>query len=278
MERSFRSLLGLLALAMVGPWMGSVILAAAERSEKARPQGEQIDLFAAVQQGQVDVQFIPQDENRGRLLVTNKTDKPLSVKLPDSFVGVPVLAQVGNFPFGNLLGPRQQQQQQQQPANSMTDPMQSNSKTPQRVGGGSGTVGQGQNGRNGFFNVAPEATQQAKLETVCLDYGHPRPRPAMKYEIRPVAAVTDKEGVAELCELLGRREIGHQAAQLAAWHLSNDMSWKKLAGLRKKQAIGTIPSYTKDEIAAAKKAVEKAIALHKQRQAAAKLTLAGSAK
>ena len=118
----------------------------------------------------------------------------------------------------------------------------SNSKTPQRVGGGGpGTTGPGQNGRNGFFNIAPEATQKVKLETVCLDYGHPTPRPAMKYEIRPVAAVTDKEGLAELCELLGRREIGHRAAQLAAWHLSNGMSWEKLAGLRTKQAIGTIP-------------------------------------
>ena len=73
-------------------------------------------------------------------------------------------------------------------------------------------------------------------------------------------------------------EIGHRAAQLAAWHLSNGMSWEKLAGLRTKQAIGTIPSYTKDEIAAAKKAVEKAVALHKQRQEAAKPTSAAAAK
>ena len=87
----------------------------------------------------------------------------------------------------------------------------------------------------------------------------------------------EKEGLAEVCELLGRREIGHRAAQLAAWRLSNGMSWEKLAGLRTKQAIGTIPSYAKEEIASAKKAVEKAIALHKQRQEAAKPTSAGSA-
>ena len=113
------------------------------------------------------------------------------------------------------------------------------------------------------------------METICLDYGHPRPRPAIKYEIRPGAVVADKEGLAEVCELLGRQEIDHRAAQLAAWHLSNDMSWEKLAGLRTKQTIGTKPSYTKDEIAAAKKAVEKAVALHKRRQKAAKPTSAG---
>ncbi len=282
MERSFRGVLGLLALAMAGPWLGPAILSAAERSEKTRPHGEQIDLFAAVKGGQLAVQFIPQDENRGRLLVTNKSDTPLSVKLPDSFAGVPVLAQAGNFPFGNNgvgFWPQQQpqQQQQQQFPGSTLSSSPSNSKTPQRVGGGGGTVGPGQNGLRGLFNVAPEATLQVKLETVCLDYGHPSPRPAMKYEIRPVADATDKAGVAELCELLGRREIGHRAAQLAAWHLSNDMSWEKLAGLRTKQAIGTIPSYTKDEIAAAKKAVERSLALHKQRQEAAKPTAAGAA-
>ena len=92
MERSFRSVLGLLALAMVVPRMGPASLSAAERSPKTPSHGEQIDLFAAMKQGQIDVQFIPQDENHGRLLVTNKTDKPLSVKLPDSFAGVPVLA------------------------------------------------------------------------------------------------------------------------------------------------------------------------------------------
>ena len=185
MERSFRSLLGLLALAMVVPRMGPAILSAAEPSQKTRPHGEQIDLFAAMKQGQIDVQFIPQDENRCRLLVTNKTDQPLSVKLPDSFAGVPVLAaQMGNLPFGgngpmggNLNGPGGNNafpglnNNNQSP---MMNSSSSNSKTPQRVGGGGpGTAGPGQNGRNGFFNVAPEATQKVKLETVCLDYGHP---------------------------------------------------------------------------------------------------------
>ena len=196
MKRSFRCLLGLLALAIVGSSTGAAILSAAERSEKARPHGEQIDLFAAVKGGQAVVQFIPQDENQGRLLVTNKTDKPLSVKLPESFVGVPVLAAMGGMPFGgngagagfnpggnpgggifpggnnpgggiNLPG-------------SMGGPLsQSNAKSPQRVGGGTSTAGPA---KNGWFNVAPEATQQVKLETVCLDYGHPCPRPAMKYD------------------------------------------------------------------------------------------------
>ena len=68
--------------------------------------------------------------------------------------------------------------------------------------------------------------------------------------------------------MLGRHEIGHRAAQLAAWHLSNGMSWRSLAALRTPQAIGSTASYTSDEIAAAKRAVAKAEQLHKQRQSA----------
>ena len=119
--------------------------------------------------------------------------------------------------------------------------------------------------------------RQVKLDTVCLDYGNPTPRPAITYEIQPISAVTDKAGLAELCELLGRHEINHRAAQLAAWHLSNGMSWQSLADLRTQQAIGSIPSYTGEEMAAAKKAVAKALDMHRKRQPTAQpQTLAAS--
>ena len=82
------------------------------------------------------------------------------------------------------------------------------------------------------FDIAPEATRQVKVETVCLDHNNPTPRPTMKYEIRPMSAAVNKEGVAEICELMGRHEVGHRVAQLVAWHLNNGLSWETLAGLR----------------------------------------------
>jgi hypothetical protein len=108
--------------------------------------------------------------------------------------------------------------------------------------------------------------RQVKIDTVCLDHGNPTPRAAIKYEIRPMTAVSDKAGLAELCEMLGQHEVSHRAAQLAAWHLSNGMSWQALAALRTPQAIGSTASYTREEVAAAKKAVEKAWQLRQQRQ------------
>ena len=52
-----------------------------------------VDVFSAMKDGQINVQLIFKDSTQGDLLIKNKTDKPLNVKLPDVFAGVPVLAQ-----------------------------------------------------------------------------------------------------------------------------------------------------------------------------------------
>src|SRR5579863_6380205 len=61
-----------------------------------------VDLFDAVKSGQIAVKFIPRNSLEGQLLVTNQTDQPLTVKLPDAFAAIPVLAQAAaNPPGGN---------------------------------------------------------------------------------------------------------------------------------------------------------------------------------
>jgi hypothetical protein len=264
-------------------WLGQLALglfltaSLALPSAAERPHADKVDLFTAIEKGQVEVQLIPRDETQCRLLVTNKTAAPLSVKLPEGFSGVPALAQFNN-PFQNLFpngpgrnnngrnnNPMNNNPLNNNPLNNQFDPLQqrqNNNKAPQRLG----VAGN----NRGLFDIAPETTRTVKLTSVCLDYGHPTPRPTMKYEVRPLPAVTDKKGVVEVCELLSRGEITRRAAQLAAWHFSNDMSWEKLAGLKTKQAIGTAPKYTKDDIAAAKKAAEKALDLRKERDKTAK--------
>jgi hypothetical protein len=268
MDRSRRSSLAQQVLALAAGLALAAIAPAADPPQNDRDAPRvarhEVELFAGIQQKQLEVQLIPRDSSQGRLLISNKTDQPLSVKLPDAFAGVPVLAQFGAF--GGNLPPGLM------PGGNSAPPAAA-ANAPQRVGG-SGHSASGPT----MFNVPPESTRQLKVDTVCLDYGHPTPRPAIKYDIQPISAATDKAGVAEVCELLGRREISHRAAQLAAWHLSNDMSWPALAALRTRQAIGSTPSYTQEELLAAKKAVEKALAMHRQRQstAAPPQTLAAS--
>lgn len=56
------------------------------------------DVLEAEAGGLVAVQFIPNDSRSAQIVVVNRTKRPLTLKLPEAFVGVPVLAQ--QQPFG----------------------------------------------------------------------------------------------------------------------------------------------------------------------------------
>ena len=101
----------------------------------------------------------------------------------------------------------------------------------------------------GMFYVAPEKMAQVQCPGVCLEHGKPEPRPAMQYEVKPIEQVTDKPEVHELCRMLGKGEVNQRAAQVAAWHLNNNMSWQDLAAKRLKFANGqSQPYFTPQEI------------------------------
>jgi len=232
--------------------------AAAEPNEeaggKAKPPGAKAELFAGMEDGRIEVELIAKDTSKARLLITNKTDRPLTVELPAALAAVPVLAQ---FP----------------------DPF-AQDNAPQMIGGGpQGPFGPGgpmnfpmqnQGQQNpifpGFqFNIPPEKVGKLKLTTVCLEYGKPNPKPQVKYEVKPIESVTKRPGVAKICARLSRGELDQRVAQLAAWHLNNDMSWEELGKLRKRVSLGKVPRYSRKEISAAKKAAEEATKTVKKR-------------
>ena len=63
----------------------------------ARNTGDQVELFAAMKAEQVDVKLIPKNSEQATVIVKNKTNRPLSIKMPEAFVGLPVLAQMGGM-------------------------------------------------------------------------------------------------------------------------------------------------------------------------------------
>jgi hypothetical protein len=244
------------------------ISAAAWAAEKQppKPQPEAVELFSAIEKKQIEVQLIPKDSTECRLLITNKTGKPLSVMLPDVFAGVPALAQQG-------LRPRNDKSPQRIGiANNLFNPMMNPNQFQNPL------LNVPNNGNNpGWgprpfraFNVAPEKVGRLKLPAVCLDPGNPNPRAAIPYELKPLAGASDKPGVAEVCAMLGRGEVKQVVAQLAAWHLNNDASWEKLAKMQRKYALVGKPLYSADEIAAAKKLAEKALKLAQDTSASRK--------
>ncbi len=236
----------------------------APRTNRARP-AETVEMFRAIKDGKIDVKLIPKDSKQSNLLIENKTDKPLSVQLPDAFAGVPVLAQVGGLGAGGGLG----------------------------VGGGLGAGGRGRGGLGGgqafgggfgggglggggfggggggFFNVPPEKVGKLRVTIVCLEHGKPNPRPAMKYEIKPIVEFTDKKEVHELCRMLGSGLVDQRSAQAAAWHLNCHMTWRQLVAKQLKFANGTTrPYFHRAEIHRAMQAVSVATQLVQKRKRA----------
>ena len=119
------------------------------------PDARVVDLFAAIEDGQIAVRLAPQGAFACRTAIQNKTDEPLNVKLPDSFVGVPILAQFGSDPGGST----------------------------QTLGGGMG--GYGMRGATGVLSLSPKKAAQFSVSMVCLEYEKPGPDPGARTRSSP---------------------------------------------------------------------------------------------
>ena len=129
--------------------------------------------------------------------------------------------------------------------------------------GGRGGMGGGM----GMFNVAPEKVGQFDVPVVCLEHGKPDPRPSIPYEIKPLESFTTTTGVHELCQMLGTGQVDQRAAQAAAWHLNNGMTWEALAAKRIRHANGTSePYFSQAEIQAGMKMAYTAVKLASDKQ------------
>jgi hypothetical protein len=232
------------------------------------PEHKTVDLFDGMASGELDVQLIAKDASRCRLLVTNRTPKPLNVRVPEVLGAAPVLAQAPVAPPGG-----------QNP---------SNSAVPQSLGlSMPGVPGAGPNaganrglwnvpnaGRNpqaaplgGLFNLAPEAVGQFRLPSVCLEHGKPNPRPGIFYRLVALERLAPRPELAEVLRMLGRREVDQKIAQAAAWRLNNGMSWTEVAAVRIHHLVGPDePFFTPAQIASAKRAVERAATLVAERE------------
>jgi hypothetical protein len=159
---------------------------------------------------------VPKDATQATVIIRNKTRRPLSIRVPDAFVGMPVLAQAADRGNGRGGGGG---------GNTSTSSQQS-------FGGGMGggmMGGMGGMGMGGFFDVGPERVSKVKLPIVCLEHGKEDPNPRVAYELKPIEEFTDQPALVEICKMLGQRKLDQATAQAAAWHLSDGLSWNELA-------------------------------------------------
>ena len=225
------------------------------RNPKFDPAAEQVDLFDAVDAGQVTVKLIPKSAQVGTVFIENKTGKPLTVKIPEAVAAVSIHAQIGNPGAGNLgLG--------------FGNPGNGNQAgAPQKLGGGigqapgngpgagNGPVGQVPGG--GFFSIPAEKVVTLHLNSVCLEHGKIEPSANSKYTLVPINRVTRDPVLHQLLAVVGSGKVDSKASQAAAWHLANKMSFQTLAE-KTTTPLGTItqiPDFTREQIQTAEQLV-----------------------
>jgi hypothetical protein len=200
-------------------------------------EGVARELFDAIDAGLIDAKLILRDETAGRVLITNKTKQPLTIRLPEAFAGVPALAQF-NLPG---LNPG---------LNGNNNP--NNGGVNQGVG-----AGQGNWNNNGLFSIEPEKAIKVKIVAVCLEHGKREPNVHVAYRLLPLDDFTSDAKVIDVVGKLGRGELDQKSAQAAAWHLADGLSWKQLAAKVGVRHIGgrTEPFFTAAHLERAKSAV-----------------------
>ncbi|MGI9518546.1 MAG: hypothetical protein ACR2NP_15935, partial [Pirellulaceae bacterium] len=198
-----------------------------------------VEMFAAMETGDIEVELIPKDATEANIFVTNNSEQALAIEMPEAFVGVPVLAQgFGGGPggggggggFGGGGGGRGGG------GGGFGGGGGQGLGGGGGQGGGGGGFGGGGGGRGGggggggfgggVFNIPPGKRAKVEISTICLEFNRPDPRPSMKYEIKPIRDYIQDEAIIEMIRMVANDEISQPVAQAAAWHRTDDLSWE----------------------------------------------------
>ena len=196
---------------------------------KFDPSAERVEFFKGMEDGQLETRFVPKDANGGFLLVTNTTEEPITVELPDAFVAVQVLKQLGGGGMGDGgmggggRGGGGGGGGSQNAGGGM------GGGGGGMGGGGGGMGGGGQGGGGGFFSIPPERTVRVPYVSACLNHGKPDPSARLEYKLVPVDKYTDDPILAELIRMVGTGRVNQHSAQAAIWTRTDNMSWQDLA-------------------------------------------------
>jgi len=219
----------------------SVSTESKKTGKKAKDQApaKTIEMFQAMDQGLLTVDYIGKDATQANLIFRNQTGEPLDVVLPKTFGAVHVLAQgmmgggMGGMGGGGMGG-----------MGGGMGGMGGGMGGGQGMGGGMGGMGGGgmggmggggMGGMGGMMRVQPDKPNKLTVATLCLEHGKLDPNPRMKYKVVRLEEVNDSPVVAELCKALASGRVGQNTAQAAAWHVANGLTWEEL--VRKPRVI-----------------------------------------
>ena len=201
------------------------------------PSAERVEFFKGMEDGQLATRFVPKDASGGFLLVTNTTEEPVTVDLPEAFVAVQVLKQFGGGGGGMMGGGGMGGGGGGMGGGGQGGGGGQNAGGGMGGGGGGmgggglggGGQGGGGQGGGGFFSIPPERTVRVPYVSACLNHGKPDPSARLEYKLVPVEEYTKDEVLAELIRMVGTGRVNQHSAQAAIWTRTDNMSWQELA-------------------------------------------------
>ncbi len=232
-------------------------------AEKFNPQAETIRFFEGIDAGQLEICVTAEGANRCRFRITNTSKEPLNVVMPAAFAAVPVtLANVQDEPIlieedEPILIEEELPPEGDEPPPPEDDDLPPPDE-PQKLGIGCPYA---DGSEINTFCFIPGRAAHLQLRSVCLEHDRAGPSPKHHYEVRRMDQVTNVKGVYEICVMMGRGEIDHQVAQVAAWHLNNQITWRQLWDESQHGPAGMGPrnGMTRRQLFDAIEAVEKAV-------------------
>jgi hypothetical protein len=203
-----------------------------------------VEMFSAMEKGEVKVRIVPRNANEANLFVENTTDRPLSVEMPATFSAVPAmrLQMAGGGLAGPGMGMGGMGMGGQGGGMGGMGGMGGGQGFGGGMGGGMGGMGgMGGGGMGGMgggmFNVPAGRKGKLRLNIICLEEGRPDPKPTMEYVVQPLEKLNNDPRIAEICLMLGNNEIATSVAQAAAWHITDNLSWQQLLVKNRRESM-----------------------------------------
>ena len=214
----------------------------AKKTGSKKAEAKTVEMFQAMEQGLLTVDYIGKDAKEASLVFKNRGDEPLNVVLPATFGAVPVLAQMGMGGMGGGgmggmggggmggMGGGGMGGGGMGGGQGMGGGMGGGGMGGGGMGGmgGGGMGGMGGGGMGGMMRIDTDNPRKMTVATICLNHGKADPNPRMKYKVVRLAEVNDSPVIEEFCKALATGKVSQNTAQAAAWHVANGLTWDEL--------------------------------------------------
>ena len=202
-----------------------------------------VDLFQAMDHGEIEVIIRNKDAANANLIVENKTDKPLAIRMPAAFSCVPVMRQGGAGAPGMVAA--WAVEDSAAAAWAAADSAAAWAAETKVLAVDSVAAWAAVDSAAAAWAAAawaavewaavedssisrPDALVKHLLKTFCLEEGKPDPRSRIEYRIQPLTDLNSDPKIFEMCRMLANDEIAQPVAQAAAWNVANGLSWHEL--------------------------------------------------